>query len=116
MGLKEPLRPAGSPAAESATSELKHPSVAVVIVALPLPPERSPKDAGDAVRLMPLGGGGFVGLKIISRTGCISIPFCATPVWPCRKSNMATPVICTGTLTCWKLELRVKAASNLERA
>src|SRR5262249_32280200 len=34
--------------------------------------------------------------KQIDRTGCSSIPFGATPVWPCKKSNIGIPVTVTG--------------------
>jgi hypothetical protein len=48
-------------------------------------------------------------------TGCSSMPFGATPVWPCRKSNIPMPLTCTGTLTCWKDSPMVYVASNCER-
>src|SRR5947209_13761270 len=55
-------------------------------------------------------------VKSTARTGCNSIPFGATPVWPCRKSKNPTPVICTGTLTCWNVFVAVNMLSNFARA
>jgi hypothetical protein len=39
-----------------------------------------------------LGGGVAALRQRKARTGCSSIPFGATPVWPCMKSKNATPV------------------------
>jgi len=56
------------------------------------------------------------GLKMTSKTGCSSIPLGATPVCPCRKSNMPTPLIWTGMLAVWKLVVAVNLALNSLRA
>src|ERR1700730_13329401 len=116
VGLNEALSPDGSPEAARDMSELNDPTTDVETAVFTEVPDISPNVVGDAAMLKPFTGGGGVGLKIRSITGCISIPLGATPVCPCKKSNIATPFICTGTLTCWKLELGVKAASNLARA
>jgi len=40
------------------------------------------------------------------------MPFGATPVCPCKKSNIPTPVTVTGTLAVWKLVVTLNLASN----
>ena len=57
-----------------------------------------------------------VGLKMISITGCNSIPFGATPVWPWRKSNIPIPVMRTGVLVVLKDVVAVNFALNWDRA
>ena len=96
VGLKEAVTPAGSPVAESETAELKPPETVVETVVVLLPPCATDTVVGDAVRAK--FGVGLPGLKITSSTGCSSIPLGATPVCPCRKSNMPTPLIWTGML------------------
>src|SRR3954464_14534318 len=55
-------------------------------------------------------------VKLISSTGCSSMPLGATPVCPWMKSKKPTPLICTGTCTAVKNVVGVKRASNLARA
>ena len=93
VGLKLAVTPAGKPEADNATAELKPPVVAVEIVVLPVPPWLTDKFAGEAATVK---SAVVPGLKTISSTSCSSIPLGATPVWPCRKSNMPTPVTFTG--------------------
>src|SRR5437588_10718724 len=50
-----------------------------------------------------VGGLDTAGLKTMSSTGCSSIAFGATPVWPCLKSKNPTPLICTGIFAVLKL-------------
>jgi hypothetical protein len=94
-GLKLAVTPAGRPEADNATAELKPPLVDVEMVALPEEPWVTDKLVGAAATLK---SGAVPGLKTMSRTGCNSIPLGATPVCPCRKSNIPTPVIFTGML------------------
>ena len=93
LGLKLAVTPAGRPEADNATDELKPPLVDVEMVALPEEPWVTDKLVGEAATLK---SGAVPGLKTMSRTGCSSIPLGATPVCPCRKSNIPTPVIFTG--------------------
>lgn len=93
-GLKLAVTPDGSPVTESETAELKPPVTALDTVVLTEPPWVTDKEEGEALRVK--SGVCVPGLKMISRTGCSSIPLGATPVWPCRKSNIPTPTICTG--------------------
>src|SRR6185503_518526 len=94
VGLKLAVTPAGRPLAESETAELKPPETVVETVVVFVPPCATDTVVGDAVRAK--SGVCVPGLKIIFRTGCSSIPLGATPVCPCRKSNMPTPFIWTG--------------------
>src|SRR5438067_13510918 len=55
-------------------------------------------------------------VKLISSTGCSSMPFGATPVCPWMKSKNPTPFICTGTFAVWKLDVADNRPSNLARA
>src|SRR5689334_8368140 len=114
VGLNDAVTPVGSPEAESETAELKPPETVVEMVVVLVPPRVTETVVGDA--LTAKSGVGLPGLKIMSSTGCSSIPFGATPVWPCRESNMPTPLICTGMLAVWKLVVAVNLASNFERA
>src|SRR5581483_8007223 len=54
--------------------------------------------------------------KLISSTGCSSMPLGAMPVCPCSKSKKATPFTWTGMLAVWKLGVAVRRASNFARA
>jgi hypothetical protein len=58
-----------------------------------------------------VGGVDAAGLKMMSSTGCNSIAFGATPVWPCLKSKNPTPLICTGMFAVLKLVVALKRAS-----
>ncbi len=113
VGLKATLTPEGCPDAESATAALKPPETVVLAVAPAEPPCAIESDAGETENAK---SGLLDGLKTTSMTGWSSMPFGATPVWPCRKSNMPTPVIWTGTLAVWKLLVAVNFASNSARA
>lgn len=113
VGLKLAVTPLGTPEIERATDELKpfETVVETVLVAeLPCVTERL---AGEALSAK---SGLVPGLKMTSRTGCSSIPLGATPVCPCRKSNIPTPLICTGMLAVWKLVVAVNLALNSFRA
>ena len=81
------------------------------MVEVPEVPCGSESEAGDAL----IEKSALLGLKTMLSTGWISMPFGATPVWPWRKSNIPTPVICTGMLAVWKLVVAVKRASNTLR-
>jgi hypothetical protein len=94
-GLKLAVTPAGNPDAESEIAELKPPLAAVEIIVLALPPCVSDVLVGDALTLKSAAA---PGLKTILRTGCNSIWFGAAPVCPWGKSNIPTPVTCTGML------------------
>jgi hypothetical protein len=96
-GLNEAVTPEGSPVAESETAELNPPETVVEMLVALLPPCATETLVGEA--LTAKSGAGLPGLKIMSNTGWSSIPFGATPVCPCRKSNMPTPVIFTGIFT-----------------
>src|SRR5256885_5795093 len=93
-GLKLAVTPLGRPVADRDTAELKLPVPEVEIVVVVKLPWAVETLVGEAFKVKP----DALGLKIMSRTGCISIPLGATPVWPCRKSNIPTPTICTGIL------------------
>jgi hypothetical protein len=95
LGLKLAVTPAGRPEADNATAELKPPLVDVEIVALPEEPWVTDRLAGEADTLK---SAAVPGLKTMSSTACSSIPLGATPVCPCRKSNIPTPVTFTGIL------------------
>jgi hypothetical protein len=112
-GLKLAVTPAGSPDADNATAELKPPVVDVEIVVLPEEPCVTDRLAGEAPTLK---SAVVPGLKITSSIGCSSIPLGATPVCPCRKSNMPTPLTWTGIFAVWKLVVAVNLALNSERA
>src|SRR5262249_34553327 len=112
VGLKFALAPVGSPEAESEIAELKLPEPAVEIVTEPEAPCAIFKEVGAAAIVKSPA----LGLKIISMTGCSSIPLGATPVCPWRKSNIPTPVIRTGVFVVLKLEVGVNTASNCARA
>jgi len=114
VGLKLAVTPAGSPLAERETAELKPPETVVETVVVFVPPCATDTVVGDAVRAK--SGVCVPGLKITSSTGCSSIPFGATPVCPCRKSNMPTPLIWTGMFAVWKLVVAVNLALNSFRA
>ena len=93
-GLNAAVTPAGRPDAESEMAELKPPETEVEIVVVLLPLRATETLDGEA--LTAKSGVCVPGLKTMSKTGCNSMPFGATPVWPCRKSNMPTPLTCTG--------------------
>src|SRR5258707_15163303 len=90
-GLKLALAPAGKPEAESEIEELKFPERLETIVADPALPWAIVKDNGD-------DDSENLGPKMMSMTGCNSMPLGAMPSWPAKKSKNPTPVICTGTL------------------
>src|SRR5215467_7481667 len=95
-GLKLAVTPAGSPEAENDTAELKPPTTADEMVVVAEFPWATETLVGDALRIK--SGDCVPGLKMMSRMGCSSIPLGATPVWPCRKSNIPTTTTCTGIL------------------
>jgi hypothetical protein len=106
-GLKLALTPEGSPEAEREIAELNDPDRVVDTVELPDEPcwiERLDGEFETEKSLEPA--------NCTSNTGCSSMPLGATPVWPCRKSNMPTPVIVTGILAVWKLVVTLNFASN----
>lgn len=106
-GLKAALTPDGSPDAEREIAELNDPDRVVDTVELPDEPcwiERVDGESETEKSLEPA--------NCTSSTGCSSIPLGATPVWPCRKSNIPTPVIVTGILAVWKLVVTLNFASN----
>lgn len=113
LGLKLAVTPAGKPDALNETAELKPPVVDVEIEVLPEEPWVTDRLVGEAPTVK---SAVVPGLKTISRIGCTSIPLGATPVWPCRKSNMPTPVIFTGMFAVWKLVVAVNRALNSARA
>src|SRR5882724_9835083 len=111
VGVKLAVTPVGMPVADNDTAELKPPVPAVETVVVTELPWAVDTLVGEELRENPA----VPGLKIMSSTGWISIPFGATPVCPCRKSNIPTPTICTGMFAVWKLVVAVNLASNLER-
>jgi hypothetical protein len=112
-GLKLAVTPAGNPDTDNEIAELKPPLTPVEIVVAPEFPCVTESAAGEAAKLK---SGVVLGLKMIFSTGCNSIWFGAAPVCPCGKSNIPTPVICTGMFAVWKLVVAVNLASNSERA
>ena len=112
-GLKVAVTPAGRPDAERLTAELNPPETEVEIVVALDPPWVTDRLVGAALKVK---SGLVPGLKTMSSIGCSSIPLGATPVWPCKKSNMPTPVICTGMFAVWKLVVAVNLALNSDRA
>src|SRR5713226_9641447 len=50
------------------------------------------------------------------KTECSSMPFGATPVWPCRRSKKPTPVTVTVSLTVWNDVVTAYFASKALRA
>jgi hypothetical protein len=107
-GAKLPLAPEGSPEIDSETAELKLPLTLVEMPAVCEPPCVT-LTLPDAAIVKSLDD---VGLKTMSITGCSSIPFGATPVWPCKKSNIPIPVTRTGVLVVLKDVVAVNFASN----
>jgi hypothetical protein len=114
VGLNEAVTPAGSPLAEREIAELNPPEIVVEIAEVAPPPCATETLLGEA--LSAKSGFCVPGLKMTSSTGCNSIPFGATPVCPCRKSNMPTPLIWTGMFAVWKLVVAVNLALNSARA
>jgi len=90
-GVKVATAPEGKPEAESETAELNDPDMVVEIVELAAVPCCIDRVDGESETEKSLEG-----LNCTSKTGCSSIPLGATPVWPCKKSNIPTPVIVTG--------------------
>ena len=76
-GLKLAVTPEGKPDADNEIAALKPPLTAVEMVALPELPWVTDKLVGEALRLK---SAVVPGLKMMSSTGWISIPFGATPV------------------------------------
>src|SRR5436305_1969130 len=109
VGSNAAAAPEGSPEALSEMAELKPPETAVETVVFTEPPCTAETEPGEAEIVK---SGLVLGLKMMFSTGWSSIPFGATPVWPCRKSNMPTPVIWTGMLAVWKLPVGVNLASS----
>ena len=112
-GLKLAVTPLGKPEIERATDELNPFETEVETVLLAELPCVTERLVGEALRAK---SGLVPGLKMTSRTGCNSIPLGATPVCPCRKSNMPMPLICTGMFAVWKLVVAVNRALNSFRA
>ena len=112
-GLKLAVTPLGNPEIERAMDELKPLETEVEIVLVAELPCVTDRLVGEALRAK---AGLVPGLKITSSTGCSSIPLGATPVCPCRKSNIPTPLIWTGMLAVWKLVVGVNLALNSFRA
>jgi hypothetical protein len=112
-GVKLAVTPLGSPEIERAIDELNPFETEVEIVLVPEVPCVTVKLVGEALRAK---SGLEPGLNTISRMGCSSIPLGATPVCPCRKSNMPTPVTFTGMFAVWKLVVAVNLALNSFRA
>jgi len=112
-GLKLAVTPVGNPDTDNEIAELKPPLTLVeMVVAAELPCVKE-SAAGEAAKLK---SGVVLGLKMTFSTGCNSIWLGAAPVCPCGKSNIPTPVICTGMFAVWKLVVAVNLASNSERA
>lgn len=87
--------PGGVPETESDTGELNPATAVSDTDTLALVPVFSSTDVGEVV----IEKSGF-GLEFPNKmfvTGWSSIPLGATPVWPCRKSNIPIPIIWTGT-------------------
>lgn len=112
-GLKLAVTPLGRPEIERATDELNPLETEVEIVLVAELPCVKDRLVGEALRAK---SGLVPGLKTMSRTGCSSIPLGATPVCPCRKSNIPTPVTFTGMFAVWKLVVAVNLALNSLRA
>ncbi len=87
--------PGGAPETEMETGELNPASAASDTETLALFPPFKSTDVGEVA--IEKSGVGLTFQKTMFVTGWISIPFGASPVCPCRKSNIATPVIWTGT-------------------
>jgi hypothetical protein len=77
VGVKLAVAPVGRPDADNEIAELKPFAIVVDIVEFSEPPCAIESDVGDAPTEKL---GLFVGLNLISSTGCSSIPFGATPV------------------------------------
>jgi hypothetical protein len=112
-GLKLAATPVGNPDTDNEIAELKPPLALVEMVVAAKFPCVKESAAGEAAKLK---SGVVLGLKMTSSTGCNSIWLGAAPVCPCGKSNIPTPVICTGMFAVWKLVVAVNLASNSERA
>src|SRR5215472_7267977 len=78
LGLKLAVTPAGKPDVDRVMAELKPPAMAVEMVEVPAPPWATATLPGEALRMK--SGVCAPGLKMMSSTGCNSIPFGATPV------------------------------------
>jgi hypothetical protein len=94
-GLNVAVIPGGAPETESETGELNPATAVSDTDTLALVPVFSSTDVGAVV--IEKSGFGFEFPNTMFVTGWISIPLGAMPVWPCRKSNIAIPVIWTGT-------------------
>ena len=112
-GLKLAVTPVGNPDTDNEIAELKPPLTLVEMVVAAEFPCVKESAAGEAAKLK---SGVVLGLKMTFSTGCTSIWLGAAPVCPCGKSNIPTPVICTGMFAVWKLVVAVNLASNSERA
>jgi len=112
-GLKLAVTPVGNPDTDNEIAELKPPLTLVEMVVAAEFPCVKESAAGEAAKLK---SGVVLGLKMTFSTGCNSIWLGAAPVCPCGKSNIPTPVICTGMFAVWKLVVAVNLASNSERA
>lgn len=100
-GLNAAVTPAGRPEAVKLTLPVKPLAGVSVIVVVTLAPWFALRLAGEANSAK--SGVPVPGLNLMSSTGCNSMPFGATPVWPCRKSKKPTPISCTGIFAVWKL-------------
>lgn len=112
-GLKLAVTPPGRPEIERATDELNPLETEVEIVLVAELPCVTDRLVGEALKAK---SGLVPGLKTMSSMGCNSIPLGATPVCPCRKSNIPTPVTFTGMFAVWKLVVAVNLALNSLRA
>jgi hypothetical protein len=92
-GLKVAVTPDGLPETENDTLVLELPEEVTATVRLAVPSCAADIAPGDAESERPPP-------KLMLRTGCSSTPLGAAPVAPCRKSNIPTPVTCTGTFAC----------------
>jgi hypothetical protein len=90
--------PGGAPETESDTGELNPAKAVSDTDTLALVPVFNSTDVGEVVKAKS-GFGLEFGLNTMSSTGWSSIPLGATPVWPCKKSNIPIPLSWTGTLT-----------------